>query len=595
MILLSRLGATSEVSPEERSSVHEGDPSKASEEAALLARLHGLWADNWPAGVSRVVSYPFGNRPLCDYLSERAAEHPDRLAYVYYGYELTYRALEAASNRFARLLLDRGVRKGDRVAVYLQNMPQFVIAFFGILKAGAVHVPVNPMFKAQELAYQLRDCGAVALVALDEFMPLVREVAAETALKLVITTAYADVLPDHPTIAPPAHITVPKQACPDTLDMLEAMAPLSPERPDVSIGLDDVAALNYTGGTTGMPKGCIHTHGDMIYTAASASRRDPDNPPPLATYLVFNQMFWIAGENGALLMPIFNGGTVILMARWDPLAFLTAVERYKVTNTSLVLDNAVQVMEHPDAHSYDLSSLRACTTASYIKKLDREYRRRWFELTGVTLVEGGWGMTETHTSDTVVAGMQDGDFDLSRRPVFVGFPVPGAEFKVCDFETGDLLPLGAEGELCVRTPSLFKGYWGQPELTDQVIRNGWFHTGDIGMIDEEGYIFFLGRRKEMLKVRGMSVFPGEVEALLCAHPAVSGAAVLGREDPHKGQVPVAFVRLEPDAAGRLTPSDLEAWARGAMATFKVPEIRFVDAFPLTATGKVKKHELAALL
>lgn len=570
------------------------EASENASDAEQEARLRRLWTENWPAGVSRAVSYPFGEAPLSRYLAARAAEHPDRLAYVYYGHELSYAALDEAANRFANVLATQGVRPGDRVAVYLQNMPQFVIAFFGILKAGAVHVPVNPMFKAQELGHQLADSGAVALVALDEFMPLVREVADQTRVRLILSTAYADVLPDEPIITPPPQITGVKLPCPDTLDMFEAMAAASPEPPARVPALQDIAALNYTGGTTGMPKGCVHTHGDMIYTAAAASRRDPASPPPQATYLVFNQMFWIAGENGALLIPVFNGGTVVLMARWDPRAFLQAVQTYRVTNTSVVLDNAIQVMSHPEVQAYDLSSLRYCSVASYIKKLNVEYRRQWRELTGVTLVEGGWGMTETHTGDTTVAGMQAGDFDLGRRPVFVGFPVPGTEFKVCDFETGARLPLGADGELCVRTPSLFKGYWGQPEMTADVLRGGWFHTGDIGMIDDGGYVFFLGRRKEMLKVRGMSVFPSEVEALLGAHPAIVGVAVLGREDAHKGQAPVAFVVLKPELA-QTTTAEIEAWARGVMATFKVPEVRLVDALPLTATGKVKKHELTHLL
>jgi acyl-CoA synthetase (AMP-forming)/AMP-acid ligase II len=191
--------------------------------------------------------------------------------------------------------------------------------------------------------------------------------------------------------------------------------------------------------------------------------------------------------------------------------------------------------------------------------------------------------------------MQQDDFDLKSRPTFVGLPVPGTEFKICDFETGAILPLGSEGELCCRTPSLLKGYWNKPEATAETIRNGWLHSGDIGLIDEDGYLHYLGRRKEMIKVKGMSVFPGEVEALLGQHPAIVATGVVPRPDEERGQVPVAFVLLIPDAGADVTPKTIEDWCRARMAVFKVPEVRIVNALPMTATGKVKKQELGQLL
>jgi acyl-CoA synthetase (AMP-forming)/AMP-acid ligase II len=211
------------------------------------------------------------------------------------------------------------------------------------------------------------------------------------------------------------------------------------------------------------------------------------------------------------------------------------------------------------------------------------------------LAESAWGMTETHTSDSFTTGMQDDDFDLKSRPTFVGLPVPGTEFKICDFETGAILPLGSEGELCCRTPSLLKGYWNKPEATAEAIRNGWLHSGDIGLIDEDGYLHYLGRRKEMIKVKGMSVFPGEVEALLGQHPAIVATGVVPRSDEERGQVPVAFVLLSPGADASVTPNSIEDWCRARMAVFKVPEVRIVDSLPMTATGKVKKQELGKFL
>ena len=200
-------------------------------------------------------------------------------------------------------------------------------------------------------------------------------------------------------------------------------------------------------------------------------------------------------------------------------------------------------------------------------------------------------MTETHTVDTFTNGMQTDDLDLKSKPVFCGLPMPGTFFKIVDFETGNLVPLGQEGEIVIKTPSLMKAYWKRPEETEKSIKKGWLYTGDIGMLDEEGYLHFLGRRKEMLKMRGMSVFPSEIETLLGRHPAVAGSAVIGKTDPEKGEVPIAFVKVAPAYEGKISAPEITEWCRKNMATYKVPVIRIIKEFPLTATGKIKKEEL----
>ena len=207
---------------------------------------------------------------------------------------------------------------------------------------------------------------------------------------------------------------------------------------------------------------------------------------------------------------------------------------------------------------------------SFVKKLNADYRRRWKELTGTILAESAWGMTETHTSNTFTTGFQDDDFDLNSQPIFVGLPVPGAEFKITDFETGALMPIGGEGEIRVRTPSLLKSYWNKPEATAEALVDGWLRTGDIGLIDTDGFIHFLGRRKEMLKVKGMSVFPPEIEALLGQHPAVLGSGVVGREDAERGQVPVAYIQLKPEAKGTITPAGVAGVVQGAHGRLQGP-------------------------
>ncbi|UYO55259.1 AMP-binding protein [Rhodopseudomonas palustris] len=561
-------------------------------EADYLAKLHELWAKAWPKGTPREPQYLHGEVALSEYLRAWAKSAPLRPAVIFYGHVTTYADLDEQSDRFAALLMQKGVKKGDRVAVFLPNCPQFHIVFFGILKLGAIHVPVSPLSRAFELSYELNDTDAEVIVALDQLAGVVEQVRAETSLREVIVTSFADVIPANPTIPVPDSVSGPRIAVPGVTDLLPALAALPKPEPLPPAALDEVAALNYTGGTTGMPKGCVHTQRDMVYTAA-ANHGISVVADQNSVFLSFFPEFWIAGENFGLIFPLFTGATLVLLARWDALGVLTAIQRYKVNVTAMPVDGAVELMDHPRFKEFDLSSLSQVRVVSFVKKLNPTYRKRWKDLTGTILTEAAWGMTETHTSNTFTAGFQGDDFDLVSQPIFVGLPVPGAEFKITDFETGELVPLGGEGEIRVRTPSLLKSYWNKPEATAQSLVDGWLRTGDIGTIDSDGFLHFLGRRKEMLKVKGMSVFPPEIEALLGQHPKVLGSGVVGRDDPGKGQVPVAFIQLKPEAEGTVTPAELQAWCAERMAVYKVPEIRIIDALPMTATGKVKKQELNA--
>ncbi|MFF7976243.1 AMP-binding protein [Streptomyces sp. NPDC007905] len=262
--------------------------------------------------------------------------------------------------------------------------------------------------------------------------------------------------------------------------------------------------------------------------------------------------------------------------------------------TSLVLgtvDNYVELMEQPSLPGTDLSSLAQPRAMSFVRKLTPAIRARWSPLVGEhsVLQEAAYGMTETHTADSFTAGFQDRDHDLLAEPVFCGLPVPGTEFIVADGESAEPLPLGERGEILVRSPSLLIGYWRQPEATGRVLRDGRLHTGDIGVIDEDGCLHYPGRNKEMIKVSSMSVFPSELEALLARHRDVLTAAVVPMDDPHRGQVPLAFVHARSGAA--LDAEGVRAWARANMAPYKVPVVMYVDALPMTTTGKVKKGEL----
>ncbi|MEV0321477.1 AMP-binding protein [Streptomyces sp. NPDC050658] len=532
-------------------------------------QLHDLRARQAKARRGRqadTTEHRAGTRTVPGYVRHWARTAPDRTALVFGEQTFTYRQLDDLADRLAGWLDARGVRPGDRVGVQLPNCAQFVVAMLAVLRAGAVHVPVNPMFRAAELRHELRDAGPEIVVTHSSLLGVLDEVREETPVREVLV---AD----------------------DRAAWAAAVghAPLG----RVADDLDALAALNYTGGTTGMPKGCEHTQRHMVYTATAIDNGRGARPSDDGIVsLCFLPVFWIAGENLGILAPLVSGGTSVLLARWDAAAVLAAVERHRVTTMAGTVENYLELLGHPDFARHDLSSLTAPLTVSFIRKLTPELRARWRAAVGADSVlrEASYGMTETHTSDTNTLGFQDGDRDLAGDATFCGLPVPGTDILVVDFETGRPLPIGEPGEIIVGGPSVLTRYWRAPEATAAALRDGWLHTGDIGRLDEDGCLHYLGRDKDMIKVKGMSVFPAEVETLLARHPDVLAAAVVAVADPEAGQRPHAYVRTVDGST--LTAQELRAWAAGAMATYKVPGIELLDELPLTATGKIKKTELA---
>ncbi|MFI8992912.1 AMP-binding protein [Streptomyces sp. NPDC053542] len=507
-----------------------------------------------------------GERTVPGYVRHWATTAPDRPALVFDGRETTYRELDEASDRLAGWLAAQGVEPGDRVGVHLPNCPQFLVAMLAVLRLGAVHVPVNPMFKAAELRHELTDAGTHLVISRTELAPAIEEIRADTPVRDVLL---ADT---------------------DAWDAALAHAPHG----RIADDLDALAALNYTGGTTGMPKGCEHTQRHMVYTATAIdSGRAPELAPEGIVSLCYLPIFWIAGENLGILAPLVSGGTSVLLPRWDPAAVLDGLERYRVATMAGTVENYLELLDHPDLAGRDLSAFTAPLTVSFIRKLTPEIRDRWRRAVGdhSVLREASYGMTETHTSDTSTLGFQDGDADLHSEPTFCGLPVPGTDIMVVDFATGEPLPLGERGEIVVRGPSVLTRYWRAPKATETALRDGWLHTGDIGSLDEDGCLHYLGRDKDMIKVNGMSVFPTEVETLLGRHPDVLAAAVVAVPDERRGQRPYAYVRTVPGST--LTAEALTEWAGAAMAAYKVPAIELTAELPLTATGKIKKTELAA--
>lgn len=344
---------------------HGFDGHPASEED-YLATVRAAQAANWPRDIPTDPVYPHGEVGITDYLRKWAETQPDKVFYNFYGGTITYGELDHLSDRFAARLAADGVAPGDRVAVFMGNCPQFAIAFFGILKAGAVHVPVNPMFREHELIYEMNDAGATVMVAADMLVPLVNSVRDRITLNTLYATGMADWVPETPAFhCPPSIVSDPSKA-EGAEDFMAAIESCDAPVPQIPTDLDAVAALNYTGGTTGMPKGCVHTQRHMIYTAATTCGIGTRTGPGDMS-VCFHPLFWIAGEDMGLLFPAFAGSTCILMGRWDAKTFMSAVDRMKPNQAGMLVDNAVEVMNHPEVGQYDLTSLEKTRVSSFVK------------------------------------------------------------------------------------------------------------------------------------------------------------------------------------------------------------------------------------
>jgi acyl-CoA synthetase (AMP-forming)/AMP-acid ligase II len=539
-----------------------------------------IWKAHWPAGLDE-AAIELPTEPLSVVFSRQSRRLPRKPALIFYGRELSFAELDEASSRFAGWLRARGVHAGDRVAIFLENCPQFAIAYFGALKAGAINVCLNPMHKATELLHEFEDSGTRALVTSDQGWAVVAPIRDRTALEAVAVTAYRDFVPATPTLpVPPALLEPPgsRAGAEDFSTVVSRAAPVGapePRRPD------DTALLQYTSGTTGVPKGAEITHGNIVANCELQrlyiGLTDDDVPLGVLPW------FHITGMECQMNMMAYAGATLVALARFDLATCLEAIRRYRCTLTTFIATINVAIVNWPRTAEYDLSSLRACFSGG--APVPAEIARRWEALTGYKLIEG-YGLSET-TAPTHI--------NPPHRPKYgtVGVPLPLVDAKIVSLDDGltELKP-GESGEVVVRGPMVMKGYWRQPQATAEAIRDGWFFTGDIGRRDDEGYFVIEDRKKDMIKASGYSVFPAEVEAIMYRHPAVAEVGVVGVPDPYRGEDVRAFVVLKPQARGAVTEVELVQWCRTEMSAYKAPRVvRFVDALPKTASGKVLKRAL----
>jgi long-chain acyl-CoA synthetase len=495
-------------------------------------------------------------------LETGALSQPNRTALIHAGRGMTYAQLNRSADRFAAGLLQLGARKGHSVAIMLPNVPEFVMAYFGTLKLGSRVVPLNTLLKASEIAHQLEDADAVALVVDEELLP-----EAQQALLQVETCR---------------HLVVCGKGAPPQGHLFDQL--LEATGPDIDTAQtmpDDTAVVMYTAGVSGRPKGAELSHFNMFYNAAvTADRlcgltRDDVSLAALPFFHAF-------GQTCVMNATLYAGGTLSMLPRFGPDKALQLIERDRVTVLLGVPTMYWYLQHYPGAEKYEWTSLRLCCSggAALPADLMQQFQARY----GLTIYEG-YGLTET----SPVAS-----FNLPDRPPregSVGQPIYGVQMRIVD--DGDReLPPGEVGEIVIRGHNVMKGYYKRPGATAEVLRDGWFHTGDLGRVDEEGYFYIVGRKKDLIKRGGLNIYAREVESVLQAHPAVAEAAVIGVPDEVMGEEIKAFVVLEPDEL--LEADDLIEYARKHMAAYKYPRhVEFRTELPKDATGRVIKALLKA--
>jgi long-chain acyl-CoA synthetase len=536
------------------------------------------WFKSWPGDVPKRLSYP--EVPLCEILRKTAKAHPEKVSIAYFDREITYEELDVFSDQFAAALAGLGVGKGDRVAIFLPNTPQFIIAYYGILKAGAVLTPISPMHREREMEYQLSDSEAETIVALDSVYPIVEAVWRKTKLKRAIITSLEEYASktaaafNRPLQKPDVHFFQ---------EILNENADAEP--PKVSINpTEDLAALQYTGGTTGTAKGAMLTHANLVANAVGFAAWI-NGTPTKETVLAALPLFHIYGMTTSMNVPVCLTAKMVLLPRFDATKTLESIQRHRVTVFCGSPIMYQTLLANPELGKYDLTSIRVCISGA--SPLPPQVQKQFMQVTGGFLAEG-YGLTEaspvTHCSPV----------DRTMRTVkigSIGLPLPDTDAKIVDAETGEkTLAPGETGELAVKGPQVMKGYWKKPEETALVLRGGWLLTGDIARMDADGYFYITDRKKDLIKYKDYSVYPREIEDVLYEHPAVKLCAVIGKSDLKAGEIPKAFVVLKEGVAA--SEREIAAFVNEKVAPYKsIREVEFRKDLPVSSAGKVLRRTL----
>ena len=537
----------------------------------------------WPPHATHSLGAPITNIYYNAEVSARRYTHKPFL--VFYDTAVTFGEFADEAERVAGFLEGRcGVRQGDRVMLFMQNSPQFAIAYYGILRANAVVVPINPMCQTQELIRYVEDSGARTAIVSQELHPRAQPLTDGEHLDHIIVAAYSDYLKQPTTLTVPEFIAAPRENIKGrgvTLWSDVLNSGLSPG--PLTAGPDDLCAMPYTSGTTGLPKGCMHTHRSTMHTLVANMRWFALDSEP--TLLAVAPFFHVTGMQGGMNGPLYNGNTVVLLPRWDREVAAQCVERYKVIGWTAVPTMIQDFFMNPNIGRYDLSSIRRLSGGG--AAMPAAVAQRLKDI-GVTYFEG-YGLTETMAATHINPPQH-------AKKQCLGIPVYDVDSRVIDPVTLSEVPEGEVGEIVSHGPQVFLGYWNKPEDTRQVFLEidgkRFFRSGDLGRIDEDGYFFMVDRLKRMINASGFKVWPSEVESFMYQHPAILEACVIGTRDAHRGETVKALVVLKPDWRDRIEAQTIIEWCRENMAAYKVPRsIVFVGALPKSGSGKIQWREL----
>jgi long-chain acyl-CoA synthetase len=535
------------------------------------------WFNSWPAEVPKHIKYP--QVPLQEILRISAEAFPEKTAIVSEEKEISYAQLDLLSNQFGNALIKIGVKKGNIAAIFLPNLPQFIIAYFGLLKAGAIVTAISPLHREREVEYQVNDSGAETIVTLGSFYPIIKKVKEKTQLKNIIITNAGEF--DFKNSKP--------LKTPDTLPFQQLLNEGSQDNLNMPFNPDqDLAALQYTGGTTGTPKGAMLTHVNL-FSNALAFAAWIRGTKAKETFLTALPLFHIYGMTTSMTVPISLAAKMVLMPRFEPPKALEAIQQHRVTVFCGVPTMYQALLANPELGRYDLTSVRVCISGA--SPLPPQVQKKFMQVTGGFLAEG-YGLTEaspvTHCSpvDSTMRSLKVGS---------IGLPLPDTEARIVDLSIGEkTLTQGETGELAIKGPQVMKGYWQKPQETAIVLRDGWLLTGDIAHMDKDGYFYVTDRKKDLIKYKDYSVFPRELEDLLYEYPAVKLCAVIGKIDTLAGEVPKAFIVLKEGADA--SADEIKSFVNDKVAPYKaIREIEFRKELPISSAGKVLRRMLGEKL
>lgn len=545
------------------------------------------WLELYPEEIPKTLDY--GSQSVQQYLVDSAKKYPDKIAVHFMGKDISYEEIYESALKMANYLRAIGIQKGDRVAIMLPNCPQAVISYYGVLFAGAIVVQTNPLYTERELEYQMKDSGAKAIISLDILYPRISRIMSATELKDVIVTAIKDYLPFpknilYPFIQKKQNGIVVKLSHEDPHHLFTYIMKKAPAQ-EIRLDLDfenDLALLQYTGGTTGNPKGVMLTHKNLIANATACDAWLYKMKKGEEVILGMLPFFHVYGMTTVLILSVMGGHKMVLIPKFDVESALKAIDKQRPTLFPGAPTMYIGLLNHPQLKRYDLSSIEACISGS--APLPLEIQQRFERETGGRLVEG-YGLTES--SPVTHANFLWGADNI---PGSIGVPWPDTEAKIASMETGEDLATGDIGEIAVKGPQVMQGYWNMPQETEKVLKDGWLFTGDLGYMDEKGYFYVVDRKKDMIIAGGFNIYPREVEEVLYEHPAIQEVVVAGVPDPYRGETVKAYLILKEGAT--ITEKELDDFSRKQLAAYKVPrlfEIR--EEFPKTAVGKVLRRKL----